>query len=132
MSRWSEKVRVAIGNITLELPAAIGKRPDVSIDSTAGVFEGAGLRIVVDQGPFANRLDSYAGLPDYREESRDAGGMTARIVSFRSADGRSFTAAIHLPAPKSATVIVEADADIPPEVPAEIIDSLRWVERSPE
>lgn len=132
MSRWEEKVRVTVGSVSLELPAEAVKGQDAAIDSAAGVFEGAGLRIIVDQGPFANRLDSFAGLPEYRQESREVSGTTGHAVSFRSPDRGTSTTAIHLPAPKFATVVVEAEPQVPPQVPPQIIDSLRWVERSPE
>lgn len=121
-----ENVRVTVGKISLELPASLIEGRDTAIDSAARVFEGGGLRVIVDQGPFANRLDSYIGLPDYREESRDIDGAVGRTVSFREPAQGTSTLAVHVPAPVPLTVVIEADGDVAEATPREIIDSLRW------
>lgn len=128
MTRWDEKVRVSVGNVSLELPTSLVKRPDIPIDSAAGVFEGSGVMVIVDQGPFANRLDSYAGHPEYQEKIKEVAGTTSRTISFQSPDRGTYTVAIHLPAPKHVTVVVQADAYVPEQVPREIIESLRLLD----
>jgi hypothetical protein len=126
--RWDEKVRVAVGNISLELPITLVKKQDTFIDSAGSVFEGSGVIVIADQGPFADRLDSYAGHPEYQEEIKNIAGTTSRKISFRSPDGATHTVAIHLLAPKHVTLVVHADASVPREVPSEIIESLRLLD----
>ena len=128
MTRWDEKVRVAVGNVSVELPASVVQGQDAPVDSAARVFAGGGMRIIVDQGPFANRLDAYAGLPDYQQQNKDFGGTTARTISFRTPERGTSTVAIHVPAPKFVTVVVEADSDVPKQVSEQIINSLRWID----
>ena len=128
MTRWDEKVRVAVGNVSLELPVSVVRGQGAPVDSAAGVFEGSGLRIIVDQGPFANRLDAYAGLPDYQQQKTDVAGTMGRTVSFRSPEQDTSTIAVHVPAPKLVTVVVEAKPDVPKQVSEQIINSLRWID----
>lgn len=125
MARWDEKTRVSIGNVSLELPTALVKRHDTSLDSPAGVFEGIGITVIIDEGPFADRLDSYIGNPEYHEEGRKVAGIISRTIFFRSPNGVTYTTAIHLPAPKQVTVVVHADTSVPDRVPRQIIDSLQ-------
>ena len=128
VTRWDEKVRVSVGNVSLELPISLVKRQDTPIDSVASVFEGSGVTVIVDQGPFANRLDSYAGHPEYQEMIKDVSGTTSRTISFQSPDRGTYTVATHLAAPKHVTVVVQADASVPEQVPREIIESLRLLD----
>jgi hypothetical protein len=125
MTSWNEKARVAVGNVSLELPASVVQRQDTSIDSAGGVFEGGGMMVIVDEGPFADRLDSYVGLPDFRENTKEVAGTTGREVFFRKPDRGTYTIGIHVPAPKHVTLVIHADASIPERVAEEIIDSLR-------
>jgi hypothetical protein len=111
--------------VSLELPALVVKRQDTSIDSAGGVFEGGGMMVIVDQGPFVDRLDSYVGLPDFREDTKEVAGTTGRKVFFRNPDRGTYTIGVHVPAPKHLTVVIHADASIPESVAEEIIDSLR-------
>ncbi len=125
MSQWDDRVRVVVGSVSLELPRALVKSGETAVDSAAGVFEGAGLTVTVDQGPFASRLDSDMGRPDYREGFSDVGGTRSRTIFFRSADGRSFTTGVYAPAPKNVTVVIHADASVPEEVATAIRDSVQ-------
>ncbi len=125
VSHWNEKVQVTVGNVRLNLPAALVKSQETAIDSAAALFEGSGVTVIVDQGPFADRLDSYVGNPEYREEIRNIAGTTARTIFFRRPDRGTYTMAVHLPAPKLVTVVVHADASVPEQVPGEIIASLQ-------
>jgi len=125
---WDDKVRVTVGNVSLELPTSVVVRQDTSIDSAASVFEGSGVMVIVDQGPFADRLDSYAGYPGYREEVTEIAGMAGRTITFRSPDGGAYTLAIHISAPKQVTVVVTADDSVPEWVPRGIIASLQLLD----
>jgi hypothetical protein len=89
------------------------------------MFEGSGVTVMVDKGPFADRLDSYAGRPEYREEIKDVAGMTSRMISFRSPERGTYTMATHLPEPHHLTIVVQSDISVPEQVPREIIESLR-------
>jgi hypothetical protein len=128
MTRWDEKVRVAIGNASLELPTSLVKSQDTPIDSAAGMFEGSGMTVIIEQSPFADRLDSHAGRPEYQEEIKNIAGTTSRTISFRSPDRGTYTVATHLSAPKYVTVVVQADASVPEQVSREIIESLRLLD----
>lgn len=125
MTLWDEKVRVELGNVSLELPASLVKSPDTSIDSAGGVFEGDGLMVILDQGPFVDRLESYVGLPDFREDTKEVAGTTARRVFVRNPDRGTYTMGVHVPAPRHVTVVIHADASVPEPVAEAIIDSLR-------
>jgi len=92
------------------------------------VFAGSGVTVIVDQGPFADRLDSYAGSPEFREEIKDVAGTTSRAISFRSPDRGTYTVATHLPAPRHVTVVVQADASVPERVPRGVIESLQLLD----
>jgi hypothetical protein len=124
MTQWDEKVRVALGIVSLELPAVLVKTQDTSIDSAGGMFEGGGLMVVIDQGPFVDRLDSYVGLADFREDIKAVAGTPARKVFFRRPDRGTYTMGVHVPAPKYVTVAIHADASVPEQVAEAIIDSL--------
>jgi len=122
---WADKALVTVGSVTLELPAVLVDARGAAIDSAAGVFEGSGLTVIVDQGPFADRLDALAGRPDYRETSARIAGKAARIVFHRGEEPGSYTVATHLPAPQSATVVVRAEASVPEPVSRAIVESLQ-------
>ena len=122
---WDETVRVAVGKVSLELPAALVKSGDAAIDSAANVFEAAGLRVTVDQGPFVSRLESHIGRPGYKEGVKDVGGAKGRTIFFRSDDGAAYTMAVHVPAPNYVTVVVRADASVSEAIPRAILDSLQ-------
>ena len=97
MTPWSKTARVAVGAVSLELPAILQRRGDAAIDSAASVFEGGGLLVTVDHSPFASRLDSDVGKPDYKEDVKAVGGVTGRTIFFRSPDDGSYTVGIHVP-----------------------------------
>ena len=124
MPAWDETVQVAFGNFTVDLPAALVSQRQQAVDSPAATFEGEGLKVILDAGPFADRLESHLGRPDYREELTELGGVVGRIVSFRNPDGTE-TLASHVPPPASVTVVVHADASVPQHVARQIIESLR-------
>jgi catechol 2,3-dioxygenase-like lactoylglutathione lyase family enzyme len=125
MTDWDETTRVTVGQVSLELPAALVQSAGAPIDSAAAVFEGGGLTVIVDQGPFADRLDAHAGRPDLREETREVAGATARTVFFRDPEHNTYTVGIHVPAPHYLTVVIQADAAVPEHVAHAIIDSVR-------
>ena len=120
-----ETIRVVVGKVSVELPASLVKRPDTPIDSASAVYEGAGLIVNVDQGPFASRLDRHAAQPDYRESSDTTSGIPRRTIYFRSPAHDSYTVATHISSPALVTVVVHADASVPERVATAIVDSIR-------
>jgi hypothetical protein len=125
MAHWEEKTRVEVGKVSLELPTTLVNRKGDPIDSAANMFEGEGVAVIVDQGPFADRLTSYVGLPEFREDIINVAGTSGHTIFFRSPDGSTYTVAIHLPMPQNVTVVVKSDSSVPKSVPREIIESLR-------
>jgi hypothetical protein len=122
---WDETVPRTFGDIVIDLPAAVVEGGATAIDSAANTFEGEGLSVIVDRGPFADRLDSHFGRPDYREELTEKVGTVGRTIFFRDPAEHTYTVATHLPAPVFLTVVVRADESVPEGVPRHIIESIR-------
>lgn len=130
MKHWDEKVRIAVGNISLELPVLLLNRQATLTSCPASVFVGSGLTVIVDQGPFADRLDGYASHPEYQEGIEEVTGTPGRTIACRSHERGTYTVATHIPAPNHVTVVVQANAFVPEPVPRKIIESLRLLESS--
>ena len=114
-----------VGGVSLELPAVLVEGDDRALDSAAAVFEGPGLSVILDQGPFADPLETYVGRPGYEEGLREVAGSTARVVSFRTPEDGTYTVAAHVPRPKPLSVVVRADTSVPEHVPGDIIESVQ-------
>jgi hypothetical protein len=125
MTAFEPRIRVRVGAVSLELPAVLASRQGVPVDSTSAVFQGGGLTVLVDQGPFAPSLDADVGRPGFREVAAEAGGSPARLVIFDDEGGASYTTAIEVAAPRRITVVVRADSSVPRQVPLEIVQSVR-------
>ena len=123
----NEATRVRVGAISLEVPSQLVASSDAPIDSPAAVLTGAGMTVIVDQGPFADRMESSVGLPDRRQEPLHATGIAGRIVSFRTPDEHTYTVAAVLSEPVRATVVVRADDSVPESQARRIIESLQPV-----
>jgi len=130
VKHWDEKVRIAVGSISLELPVFLLNRQATLPSFPASVFVGSGLTVIVDQGPFADRLDSYASHPEFHEEIDEVNGTSGRTIACRSPERGTYTVATHIPAPNHVTVVVQANALVPEPVPRKIIESLRLLESS--
>jgi hypothetical protein len=112
---------------------------DAPVDSPAAVLTGAGITVIIDQGPFADRMESSIGRPGRREEplhvagvagvagGAEVAGIAGRVVSFRTPDDHTFTVAAVLSEPARATVVVRADDSVPEPEVRRIIESLRPV-----
>lgn len=125
MAAWDDTVRVAVGGYLLDLPAVVVPGQEQAIDSGSRTFEAEGLMVLVDSGPFASRLESDIGRPDYSEQGADVGGVAGRRVSFSDPEAGTHTVGIHLPAPAYLTVVVRAEATVPQGVPEQIVNSLQ-------
>jgi hypothetical protein len=128
MPQTQGKQRVVVGKVSLDLPAFLAKGQGAPIDSAANVFEGNGLTVIVDEGAFADRLESYSGRPEYRAEPMSIAGTTGRLVFFRSPDLASYTLAAHLPAPRQVTIVVQAHISVQERIARDIIESLQLLD----
>lgn len=125
MQAWNKTMRLTVGSVSLEIPAALAKREGTAVDSAAAAYEAPGLSVLVDQGPFADQLSSYVGRPDYRVEATEIAGAAARIVSFRTPEEKTYTVAVHVPHLNRATVVVRAADSVPEQVARAIIQSVK-------
>ncbi len=122
--RWDDLVPVQVGGLRLQLPAALVPRDVAAFDQPAAVFEGPGVTVVVDVGPFADRLDAHVGKPAFREALVDVAGARGRRVSFRSPDAGTATTALHVDAPHPFTVAVIAEPSVPGAFAEEVLASV--------
>jgi hypothetical protein len=125
MTAFEPRVRVRVGAVSLELPAILAPQQGAPVDSTSAVFEGGGLMVLVDQGPFAPSLDADVGRAGFREVAAEMGGSPARLVTFDEEGGGSYTTAVEVAAPRRITVVVRADSSVPRQVPLEIVHSVQ-------
>ncbi len=123
---WDETVLVHVGHVTVRVPIVLLRREERAFDSTAAVFEGAGQRVIVDEGPFADPLQSRTGTASFHERVERIGGTRARVVSFDDAQG-SHTVAAHLQAPRC-TITAVGDPQVPHVVLKQIISSIEIAE----
>ena len=123
----NERTRVRVGAISVEVPAQLVTSSDAPVDSPAAVLTGDGITVIIDQGPFADRMESSIGRPDRREESTHIAGVTGRIVSFRTPEEHAYTVAAVLSEPVRVTVVVRADDSVPEAQARRIIESLQPV-----
>jgi hypothetical protein len=137
MSDWQE-LTLAEG-LTLTVPADLSRGPEQGVDTAVATWNGAGISVVIDQGPFADPLTTYQGRPGSRSRQETIDGRLARIVSFVEGNGTRVVAA-HFPgaragasagkgaaAGKPLTIVVRVDpAVLREEVAFDIIRSLRF------
>jgi hypothetical protein len=122
--RWSDRVPVQVGGLRLRLPAAL-VRTGAPIDGPSAVFEGAGVTVVVDAGPFADRLEAHVGKPAFEESPVEVSGASGRRVSFDAPDTGTHTNALHVDGPRPFTVAVIAAPSVPDTVAADVLASVR-------
>lgn len=116
--------RGTVGDVGLQLPAALQHQPGSPVDGPAAVFTGGGLTVVVDAGPFADRLDSRVGEPSFAEHTDASRGLTERRVTYRDPRTHAYTAAVHLGPARPVTVTVTADDGVPEDVVTGVLDVL--------
>ena len=127
MTTFEPRIHVRVGAIDLELPAVLAPRPETAVDSASAVFEGGGLFVLVDQGPFAPSLDADVGRPGFHEASELVNGWPARLVTYNDESATS-TTALEVAGPQRVTVVIRATSDVPREVPLEIARSVQLIE----
>jgi len=129
MSEW-EQVTLN-GELTLTVPTAVSRGPEQGVDTKVATWSGAGINILVDQGPFVDPLVSYRDRVAYQSLQETIGGRVARIVSFVEGDGTRIVAA-HFSGSEAGsrdrlTVVIRSDpAVLTEEVVFKIIRSLRF------
>ena len=129
-SARAETTRIRVGAISVAVPAQLLASTDEPIDSSAAVLTGGGITVIIDQSPFADRMESSIGQPGRREESAQIAGATGRIVSFRTPEDHTYTVAAVLSEPVPATVVVRADDSVPERDARRIVESLQPVTRT--
>jgi hypothetical protein len=122
--RWSDLVPVQVCGLRLRLPAALVTK-GAPIDGPSAVFEGAGVTVVVDAGPFADRLEAHVGKPAFQEAPVEVSGARGRRVSFDAPDTGTHTNALHVDGPRPFTVAVIAAPSVPDTVAADVLASVR-------
>jgi hypothetical protein len=122
--RWSDRVPVRVDGLLLRLPAALIAGGS-AIDGPAAVFEGPGVTVVVDAGPFADRLDAHVGKPAFQESRVEVAGTSGRRVSFSAPDTGTQTSALHVDGPRPFTVAVIAAPSVPDTVAADVLASVQ-------
>jgi hypothetical protein len=80
--------------LTFRSPVRLARTGARGIDSNVGVWEGGGVRVLIDHGLFSDPLTGHQGRAGHevREESID--GAPARVVSYPTA-GRGRGAGAH-------------------------------------
>jgi hypothetical protein len=140
VSDWKE-LTLAEG-LTLTVPTDLSGGPDQGVDTEVTTWNGPGISVVIDQGPFADPLTTYGGRAGSHSRQETIGGRLARVVSFVEGNGTRVVAA-HFPgaragasagrgasAEKALTIVVRVDpAVLRREVAFDIIRSLRFGER---
>lgn len=79
--------------IKLTVPEGLAPKASQGVDSRVSTLRGRGISLLIDHGPFADTLMSYAGRSGYRSTEEVIDGRPARIVSFDESDGTRVVAA---------------------------------------
>jgi hypothetical protein len=116
--------------LRLRVPAWVSATGAQAIDSTAAVWQGEGVTVVVDEGPFADPLTRYA----VAATEDTLGGRAARVVAFDREGGGHFAGA-HFPGDPGATsgpdapltVAVETSEEVDRETGLAIVRSVEFL-----
>lgn len=113
------------GGISLELPESLIRQEGAGVDSRAALFEGDGLAVLVDQGPFADSLTTHVGRPEYAERMQTIAGVAARTLFYRAPEEGGYVMAAHLPDLNRLTVVVRARDWVTPDAAESILQGIR-------
>ena len=127
MSSFEGKTRVSLGAASVAIPEALLPAGQ-SLDSPSNFFEGLGMSVLIDQGPFSDDLTSAVGHAEYRETTEQVAGVPAKVVSYRDPGGTGYIVAAHIPGLNRLTVVVRASDSVPRQVADEVIDSIEAAE----
>jgi hypothetical protein len=131
MTQWKD---VALGRgLKMKVPSDLTRGRDQGIDTNASNWQGKGINVLVDQGPFADPLTSSASRTGSRSTEESIGGRPARIVSYVNEAGTRVIAAHVAGSRRGAsvvepvTVVIRLDPEGPSEeVARTILRSLRF------
>lgn len=115
---WSS-LRVA--GLALDVPELLAPSAERGIEGGAAVLEGAGMRLTVDAGPFADPLTRYADKPGYERWREALGSNIADFVVFEEEGIRTVAANI----PGRATAVVHLPAGAERDIALRILRSIR-------
>ena len=130
MENWVE-VSLPTGH-RLRVPPRLSGGDDQGMDTTIATWSGPGIQILVDDGPFADPLTSYARRPNHWTSEETIDGQPARIVGFDD-DGGTRVVAAHFPGSVAGsgvsdrlTILVRIEPGGDQEVARKIIRSFRF------
>jgi hypothetical protein len=83
--------RVRVADVEIETPVDLAS--EASVEGGTAVLSGGGLTLIVDQGPFADRLTGYEDRAGFVRRREQIGGQPAELVTFRADDGTEVAAA---------------------------------------
>lgn len=84
----------------------------VSIDSQSATFTGPGVTVLIDSGPFSDRLDGYESKRGFERSFGTVAGEDATMVKFITEDGSTIVggARIHAtPSHPALTLVVQVE-----------------------
>jgi hypothetical protein len=110
-----------VAGVALDVPDQLAPSGERSIDGSAAVLEGAGMRLTVDASPFADTLTRYTDKPGYEHWREAVGSHTADFVLFEEEGIR--TVAMNIPG--RATAVVHLSAGAERDVALQILRSIR-------
>jgi hypothetical protein len=129
---WHE---YAFGRVlTFRSPVRLARTNERGIDSNVGVWEGEGVRVLVDHGLFSDPLTHHADRAGHTVLEESVAGVRARVASYPRAEGGQ-AAAVHFAHLGGGagrrrvrlTMTVEADA-LDGETLLEVVRSIRFTE----
>jgi hypothetical protein len=110
-----------LAGLALDVPSVLAAAPGQAIEGSAAVLEGAGMRLTVDAGLFADPLTRYAAKPGYEHWREAVGSQIADFVVFEEGGTRTVAANI----PGRATAVVHLPTGAQRDVALQILRSIR-------
>ena len=126
MRRTEDWRRIRVAGVDVEVPPDLEPSEAAAGDQPAATLEGAGLRLILDRGPFADPLTGYASQPEHSRRRETIGDQPADVVSFRAHDGTEVVAAR---LPGELTAVVHAEPGVDPEIAMRVLRSIRPTSR---
>jgi hypothetical protein len=120
--------RVRVGTVSLAVPDYLVEDPGQPIDSPSKVLTGPHMSIVIDQGPFADRLAGMVNCPGYRKEYYNLAGTNARAVFCLNEGNAGYTIASHVPELNHLTVAIRAGEMSSESTARRILESIQGLD----
>ena len=119
--------------LELSLPATMSASDEHALESPTGMWESDDMTVLVDATMYADDLTSQSASPGAKTAIEHIDGRPARIVSYEEANGTRVTAANvgssqpTTSSPAGLTIVVRGDPPADPDIPLQIIRSVRFV-----